>query len=126
MNQLYHIKEEDNFNSLDFPEVAKELTWIRKGLVHLHSSSKAEIIISYYSDRCLKTEWVKKDPEIAKLITSHGFKVMHLEALFEACRKNNIFATTLKDHIRDIFSSETLSEPDTEDRKVYLVDYSAR
>jgi hypothetical protein len=107
MNQLYHIKESDNFHSHDYLEVGKDLTSIRQALVHLHSSSKAEMIISYYNDHCLAAESVKKYPELAKLITSHQFKAIHLEALFEACRKNNIFLFTLKDHIRGIFSSDT-------------------
>jgi hypothetical protein len=123
VNQFYPIKEGDHFISLNYPAVDEELSAIKRGIDHLHSIVKGEIIVSYFKDHCLKREWIENYPELIKLITSSHFKATHLESIFESCRDNNMFLLDLEDHIRNIFSHGIERQADARRNETYLIKY---
>jgi hypothetical protein len=107
VNQFYDIKTGDNFVPFNYPEVEKELTLIRKGISHIHSTVKGEVIISYFKDYCLKCEWIKDYPKLTELITSRHFKTTHIQSLFDACRSNKIFLETFEGYIKTTSSLQS-------------------
>jgi hypothetical protein len=100
INQFYPIKEGDTFIPVNYPEVEKELTLIIQGTSHIHSIVKGEIIVSYFKDHCLKTEWIKDYPELTEMIISRHFKTTHLQSLFDSCRSNKTFLANFESHIK--------------------------
>lgn len=106
LNQFYRVKESDTFIPFNYPEVEKELILIIQGISHMHSMVKGEIIVSYFKDHCLKSEWIKDYPELTELVTSRSFKSTHLQSLFDACRSNKSFLENFESHIKkNVFSA---------------------
>jgi hypothetical protein len=102
LNQIYHVTEGDDFLPTHYPEVEKELTAIMQDTRQIHSVVKGEMIVSYFKDHCLKTEWTKDYPELTARITSRHFKTTHLQSLFDSCRDNKTFLAAFESHIRNV------------------------
>jgi hypothetical protein len=88
---FYHVGNNEQFSSANFPNVALELTALNEGISHIPIYFKGEILISYLKDHSLKTDWIDANPALAKLVTSGFLKTSHIEALFESCRRNKPF-----------------------------------
>jgi hypothetical protein len=106
VNQFYHIKENDDFVPLNYPQVEKELIVLRDGIAYIQSKFKGEMVVSFFKDHCLRNEWVKDYPELTELIISRQFTTTHLQELFNACRTNKTFLVNFEQHIKKIFTSE--------------------
>jgi hypothetical protein len=96
---LYDINDTDKFDCLDYPVVMNELTTIKDRISYLPNFNKGDIIISYFKDHTIKTDFVNANPKLIKLITSGSFQAAHIELLFESCRKKPRFLKSFEDYI---------------------------
>jgi hypothetical protein len=100
----YNIKPGDSFYANDFPKVVGDLAHIKNSLAREHAVLKSDMVISFYRDHCLSTEWVNNYPALTDLIVSRTLIGFQLESLFQACRHNLRFTTGLETYIRnDVF-----------------------
>lgn len=88
---MYEIREADKFDLHFYPEVQQELVIISRRLKEITGDHKAEIVISFFKDHCIRTEWFKSNDDVIKLITSRLFGTEHIEALFKGCKHNREF-----------------------------------
>lgn len=88
---MYEVREEDKFDLQFYSEVEHELTIISRHLRQMTGNHKAEIVISFLKDHCIRTEWFKENDDVIKLITSRFLDTEHIEALFKGCRNNREF-----------------------------------
>jgi hypothetical protein len=99
---FYHIGNNEQFSSANFPNVALELTALNQGISHTPIYFKTEILISFLKDHCLKTNWIEANPVLARLIISGFFKTPHIEALFESCRRNKPFLSDFEAYMNKL------------------------
>ncbi len=52
---------------------------------------KTDILISFTKNHCLSLEWLKANPEFARLVTCGGLPTGNIESLFAASAKNTFF-----------------------------------
>jgi hypothetical protein len=88
---MYEVTEDQKFDLQFYPEVQRELVIISNHLKQMKGDHKAEIVISFLKDHCIKTEWFKENDDVIKLITSRFFGTEHIEALFKGCKANRVF-----------------------------------
>ena len=88
---IYEVNEGDTFDFRFYPEVQSELVAIARHLKQIPGDHKAEIVISYLKDHCIKTDWFKENEDVIRLITSRFLTTSHIEALFNGGRKNRVF-----------------------------------
>lgn len=99
LQTIYTIKDADTFNPENYPEVVKELAVMSKGMAHIPIYYKENIVISYFKDHSIKYDWADANPKLAELITSNTFMSLHIESLFESCRKYKHFLKGFEDYI---------------------------
>lgn len=88
---MYEVTENHKFDLQFYPEVQRELAIISNHLKQMTGDHKAEIVISFLKDHCIRTEWFKENDDVIKLITSRLLRTEHIEALFKGCKTNHIF-----------------------------------
>jgi hypothetical protein len=91
MVALYEIKDTDRFLDTLYPHVMGEIVIICKHLKEIPGNRKAEIVISFLKDHCIRTEWINDNDYVVKFITSNTLKTEHIEALFNGCQNNREF-----------------------------------
>ncbi len=91
---------EDIFNAEKMPEMAKELSVIKTGIIKMPPYFKPEIIISYFKNHCIKNDWIKANPELVKLLLSGCFVTRHIEAQFEFCRMKPTYRENFETYIK--------------------------
>ena len=94
------IKSNDIFRAADFPMMVNELAAIKKEIADEPGYFRADIIISYLKDHCIKNDWIKANPELTKIITSGTFTTGQLESVFQRCRNYKIFLDDFENYIR--------------------------
>ena len=99
----YVVKETDQFDSANYPNLISELSCINRSLTRVPNAFQADIIISYTKDRALKLEWIKANSEFAHLVTSGALPVKNIEALFEASHKNSVFRHQFEEYLKSSF-----------------------
>ena len=87
---MYEVREKDTFQLERYPEVQRELVVISRHLKQMPGDHKAEIVISFLKDHCIRTEWFSENDDVVKLITSRFLDTEHIEALFKACQNNHV------------------------------------
>ena len=87
----YLIKEDDEFNSANYPNLINELTCINKAIEGVPNAFQTDILISYTKNHSLQLEWIKANPELTELVTYDALPISNMEALFEASHKNSAF-----------------------------------
>ena len=97
----YNISEHDKFNPNDYPVVTHELIVLNEGIAGVPVHHKADIIISFLKDHCLKNNWISANPKLIKLLTSGLFPVSHIESLFVSCRKNKAFLHDFEAYLKE-------------------------
>jgi hypothetical protein len=93
------INDTDVFDERDFPEITFELLSLKQKVSGLEGQHKEEIIISYLKDHSIKTTWVETYPKLTAIMISSTLPVLHLEHLFESCRKNTAFLAAFENYI---------------------------
>ena len=93
-------KNEDIFNRDNAHEAVKELSVLNKGIAHMPIYFKAEIIISYLKDHCIKTDWIAANPKLIELMLSNRFVTKHIESLFEFCRMKPTYRHDFESYIK--------------------------
>lgn len=100
MLKLYNIKNSDTFDASHYPDVEKEIEELTHTLVNIRSEHKAGIVISLLKDYSIKTEWLERDRELARLVRSSAVETSHLESLFSACKDKPKFLEGLETYLR--------------------------
>src|SRR5688572_30405619 len=97
----YDIKASDRFSAALFPLVTTELSAIGDRLSQIPCRNRGEIVISFLKDHSLKTTWLSESKTTTDLITSRSFTTIHIESIFESCKKTNTeFLRSFEDYIQ--------------------------
>jgi hypothetical protein len=96
----YNIKDSDNFNEFDFPNVVSELELLKEGLSHLPDIHKDDILISYLKDHSVKVDWTNDNPKIMETISNGSLITSHLQWLFESCQTHERFTADFEYFIK--------------------------
>ena len=91
---------EDIFNADKTPEMVKELSVIKHGIVNMPVYFKGEIIISYLKNHSIKNDWVKANPELVQSLLAGRFETKYIEALFEFSRRRPMYSRDLEMYIK--------------------------
>lgn len=83
---MLKYNSEEIFSAERSPEMREELSGLTQKIINMPVYFKAEIIISYLKDHCIKSEWIIANPELVKLLLSGSFITRHIESLFDFCR----------------------------------------
>lgn len=96
----YIIAKTDSFNPSLFPEVVREVTAMNINLEEHETFYKSEIVISFLKDHCIQMERIAGNKQLIKTITSAHRSTVHLESLFNSCRENKTFLSSLEKYIQ--------------------------
>lgn len=102
--QKYLVKENDQFDPAVFSFVENDVITIREQTHHVIPSFKAEILLSYLKTHKLDEEWVKVNPELAKLIKSGSLATQNIESLFDSCQNKKSFRDQMEAYLKKAFS----------------------
>ncbi len=91
---------EDIFNANKSTKMVKELSLIKSGIVNMPVYFKADIIISYLKNHCIKNDWIKANPELVALLLSGRFVTTYIEALFDFCRMKPAYSKGFESYIK--------------------------
>ena len=80
--------------------VAEKLAAIKNETILVPVYFKADIIISYLKNHCIKNDWIKGNPELAKRITSGTFITTQVEPVFKRCNNHKVFLNDYESYIR--------------------------
>lgn len=98
-NNRYTIGDKDVFDAANYPEIALEMAVINNEPVVMPAGTKADIIISFLKDHCIKNEWTHEYRELAGVLSSRA-ATANTEALFAACRRKALFLNDFEQYIR--------------------------
>ncbi|MCU7552645.1 hypothetical protein OCK74_26230 [Chitinophagaceae bacterium LB-8] len=87
----YLVKADDEFDSINFPQLVQDLNQINEASVNVPQTLKAEILISFTKIHSLKHEWINANPMFAELVTTGELPIGNIASLFEASSKNSYF-----------------------------------
>ena len=96
----YNILKGDNFNSINFPDVVKELAAIQISLEGYDSHHKSEIVISFLKDHSIQMRLIPGNKKMIKAINSTFRSTSHIESLFDSCRENKSFLNGFERYIQ--------------------------
>jgi hypothetical protein len=100
------VGKTDQFDPGNYLTVDDEIIGINEGTVHLSSSFKGDIIVSFLKDHLLQTEWIKDNPELTDLVSSGSLFTGTIAALFESCRDSPAFRQQLEVYLLKKFSAQ--------------------
>jgi hypothetical protein len=95
----YKIENEDVFDIKQYPEIEIEITNFLKHSNHLHNDHKAQVMISFLRDHCVKTSLLQENEEFVRMIRSGLYSLTKTEELFDACKQNHNFTDGLEAYI---------------------------
>lgn len=94
---------EIHFDERRHPGVKQELEEIAEALFLIPGDHKGDIVISYFKDRRITTEYLKTDKRVVEKILSGAINGYHTEALLSANRSNQGFLDEFEHYIHDHF-----------------------
>ena len=95
----YVIQTTDHFNPVQFPEITQDLADIRTLIKKNPGSFRAEMLLSFAKNHCIRLDWIKSNPEFAELISSKTLPVLNFETLFQCSTKNPVFQQELEQYV---------------------------
>lgn len=101
--QKFLVNDTEQFEAANYPALEPSL---RKMVTQLSSEPygpKAEMILSFVKDHCMRSEQVAEHPALANLISSKTLSLQVVEDLFEASKKNPAFRKDLENYIAGYF-----------------------
>jgi hypothetical protein len=105
VHKIYIVDSDAKFDIVDYPEIADELTIIKKQLVNdLPSMPYTEMIISYLTTHSVKKEYVLAKSLFMDKLIAFSRNTVHIEALFAACKMNKVFLNAFETHLRNVLS----------------------
>lgn len=102
--QKYLVKDNDQFNPEVFSFVIDDAKMIKDQTDHVLPAFKAEIILSFLKNHSPEAEWLRVNPELAKLITSGSLSTGNLKSLFDSCQDKPVFRQQMEAFLRQEFS----------------------
>lgn len=97
--QKFSIGQTDRFDPANFPQLQTSLQKIVEQLNREPAGPKAEMLLSFVKDHCIRSQYVTDHPGAASLISTKSLPLGVLEDLFESCRNNPSFKRELEDYI---------------------------
>jgi hypothetical protein len=102
----YEVKDTDLFFAERYPNAISELAIAATHLKEVPGMHKADMFISFLKSHSIKTEWLKNNQPVSKLITSGFLQTHHIEALFNGSRHNKKFTEELEAWMKLQLSNE--------------------
>ena len=100
LQNMLKYNSEEIFNADGSPEMREELLVLNGKITNMPIYFKAEIVISYFKNHSIKTEWVTANPELVKFLLSGSFITGHIESLFDFCRLKPNYRFNYESYIR--------------------------
>ena len=99
MFEAYKIGGDDAFDIGCYPDVKSEVTIMSTHLNRLQGDHKAEIVVSFLKDHCIRTIWFRGNEDVVKMLTSGFLATRHIESLFNSCKHNRKFLADFEHYI---------------------------
>jgi hypothetical protein len=96
----FSIGNADHFIPEQYAFIADDLALMIEQIKHIPSDFRADIIISFLKNHCLRCEWISANPELARLVTSKSVFSSKMESLFESCQSNSVFSRQLETYLK--------------------------
>ena len=96
----FSIGNTDHFNPEQYAFIADDLALMIEQTKHIPRDFRAEIIVSFLKNHCLRCEWIAANPELARLVTSKSVFSSKIESLFESCQSNSVFFRQLETYLK--------------------------
>ena len=96
----FSIGNADHFNPEQYAFIADDLALMIEQIKHIPRDFRAEIIVSFLKNHCLRCEWIAANPELARLVTSKSVFSSKIESLFESCQSNYVFSRQLEAYLK--------------------------
>ena len=100
IESMLKYNSEEIFNAERFPEMKGELSSLIQKIENTPRYFKAEIIISYFKSHCIKSEWIRVNPELVTFLLSENFITRHIESLFDWCRLKPLYLRAYESYIK--------------------------
>jgi hypothetical protein len=97
---MLKYNSEDIFSVERSPEMREELLILNSKIIKLPVYFRAEIIISYFKDHCVKNEWIAANPELVSFLLSGSFTSGHIESMFDFCRLKQNYRRAFESYIK--------------------------
>ena len=98
---MLKYNSEEIFNPERFPEMKGELSSLIQKTENTPRYFKAEIIISYFKSHCIKSEWIRVNPELVTSLLGGNFLTRHIESLYDWCRLKPVYLRAYENYIKD-------------------------
>lgn len=97
------IKDGDIFRPEAHDDVVRELDKIHNTLYLIPGNHKADIIISYFKDRSIKTSYLTTNRRVVEKVRSGSLSAYYIGELFAWCRGNVAFLNSFEQFIQKVF-----------------------
>ena len=101
--QRYLIRPTDHFDPASYPFLEEKIPFLKVELDKIFSAHRTEMIISYFKEHYIKSEWEISNPGLVEMINSKALALSDFEELFESCKKNTVFTTELETYLIEQF-----------------------
>jgi len=96
----FSIGNADQFNPEDYAFITEDLALMLEQIKHIPRDFRAEMIVSFLKNHCLRCEWIAANPELTRLVTSKSVFSSKIESLFEGCQGNSVFSRQLETYLK--------------------------
>ncbi len=100
---VYTINDLSRFDSINYPEMVKEIVEINKEAFKMPASCKVDILISFSKNHFIKANSLNANPAFVNVLTSGNFSTAHIQSLFEAGENNIVFTNQYEDYLKSVF-----------------------
>ena len=106
-NKVFNVAFDDIFQREKFPDVVRELDRIADDLQLIPGNRKGEILISFFKDHAIKSEYLTTNARVIDKIRSGSLNTYYMEELFSACRSNTRFLGDYEQYILNRLTMNT-------------------
>jgi hypothetical protein len=101
---VYSVPEDEVFDNESYPDINYELQKMADMFVQIPGDHIADIVISYYKDRRIQTEYIARNKHIVEILLSGQLSSYHIESLFASLRDHSKFLQHFEDFIKTKFN----------------------
>jgi hypothetical protein len=101
---VYSVAQHEVFDDGSYPHINEELQKMADVFVQIPGDHVGDIVISYYKDRRIQTEYIARNKHIVNIVLSGQLSSYHIEALFASCRHDSNFLQQFEDFIKTKFN----------------------
>src|SRR5687768_11480090 len=104
-NKIFDVKDSDIFDRADYPQVVQELNEVSRVLHLIPGNRKGDIMISFFKDRFIKTEYLTTNRRVVDKVLSGSLNTHFIEELFSSCRNNTAFLGEYELYIQEVLNT---------------------